>query len=136
MVNDFEASLKRHIPKDVDGIGRGPKELYQAVAFYASDAIDELQPLPKMSQFLLKKHLKDKKFVFPFYSEEVFLTENDVKTFLPMFVKQLIEKKFIPKDVVLPDNSVDQSKLELAFVKLNIALLERDLKEFRDENLQ
>lgn len=134
VTNDFEVSMKRHIPKDI-GLPSNPGKLYQAVAFYASNVEDEIGPLSTLEKMSsVGKKLKNKRFVFPFYSEQVFLSETDVKTFLPLFVKDLIKKGHIPSDVVLEDNSVDSSKLELAYVILNISLLEKDLKEFRNEN--
>ena len=133
MVNDFEVSMKRHLPKDV-GLPSHPGKLYQAVAFFANSVEDEIGPLTKLEKMAIGKKIENKRFVFPFYSEQVFLSEADVKTFLPVFVKELIKKELIPSDVILPDNTVDDSRLELAYVILNISLLEKDLKEFRDEN--
>lgn len=93
--------------------------LYQCVIFYGKKASEELGITNK--KFL--KELGDARFTYPYYSKEIFYSDKDALRFIPMFVKQLIEKGLLDKSVIVNDK-LDLSVAEAAIVPLQPSTLE------------
>jgi len=87
--------------------------------------IDEIVPI------LLDKQ----RFVFPFYSNEVFLSKQEAQNFVPLFIKKLIQEEKLPQDIILDGGLVDDTRIQASLVPLTITFIERNLSEFRENNV-
>lgn len=79
--------------------------VYQPIVFYYKDV-----------STLLKK----KRYVFPYYSQTVFTTEDEAKNFLPVFLKQLVDKGEIDREDVGNEELVLASTQELMIARLEV----------------
>ena len=121
-----------------------PTQLYQCIAFYGKqvlDEIEELYELNKVVPILGRKTLKEinetlnkQRFIFPFYSKEIFMSQQEAEQFLPFFIKELIKEGKIPEEVIKEDRSVDDDKIKFAITTLIISTLEQEKTEFRGFN--
>ena len=111
-----------------------PRELFQCAVFFGRPVLEELPPFQNW-QFLFRKsqkeELENQRFVFPFYSKEIFGTPQEAEKFLPMFIQQLIKEEKIPEEVIKADRSVDDNMVHLAIVPLQVTFLEMEKQEFR-----
>jgi len=88
-----------------------PTNLVQPVIFYTQ---------------LIKRFLrKPLSITLPFYSDSVFLREEDAVAFIPYFLKRLIEKGLIPAEAIGPNGLVDQNMIEAGTARLILAFAER-----------
>jgi hypothetical protein len=145
MANQFENFLKRN--NDETKTREMPRDLFQAVVFYFRPVCEELkfeneevaQKLLKESLFLNKgkikfslehirefseKLLEGQKFVFPFYSEDIFMSPKEVELYIPRFVKKLIGENKIPEDAI-KENTINYEVIETGIVPLNFATMEK-----------
>jgi hypothetical protein len=146
----FENFLKRHNQSDDRKI---PRELFQLAVFYFRPIIEEIKlENEEVAQEILKKIpfwnknkamyslknitefagklLGEQKFVFPFYSEDVFMFPKEAEDYIPRFVKKLIGESKIPEDAI-KNNMINYDIIETGIVPLNLATLER-VDEFKD----
>lgn len=104
-----------------------PTEYTQCVVFYGAPIADELdnwdngKGVPKK----LRDELQKQKFVFPYYSSQIFMNPKDAEKFLPGFIRQLIEEKKLPEDVLKKDGLVDDTKVKAGLVHLDVSAIER-----------
>ena len=131
MNSDFEALLKRSVPQAEKKV---PKDLFQVAVFYSRPVYEEvklntdkLSWLQKRAYKKIAPHLKDMMenqfFVFPFYSENIFMSPKEAENSIPEFIKSLIADGRIPKEAI--ENGKLSQAIEAAIVPLNFATLER-----------
>jgi len=132
-----------------------PTELYQVAVFYSVTVIDELKfmddeqiktALKEVKLFqkgrtkfalqnaveLAAVQFENQRFVFPYYSREIFLSEPEARNFIPIFIKQMIKQEILPEDIILEDNSVDEDRVQISLVPLTMTFLEKEQSEFKD----
>ena len=100
---------------------------YQCAIFYGTPIANELEFYndgKKVRSKDLKHELETQKFVFPFYSNEIFPTEKQAQAFFPEFINQLISKKFIPADVVDENKMLRDDICKAAIVPLKFSVIE------------
>jgi hypothetical protein len=88
-----------------------PVTYYQSVIFFKEER-----------RLLWKKQV----YTLPFYSPEIFDDDNAATAFLPMFLARLIKEDKIPREVILPDKSVDEEYIRMAIAPLVVTQLELD----------
>lgn len=103
-------------------------EYFQCVIFYGRLVKEELEleiPLPKKifkkyfnSIDEINKSLENKRFIFPYYSQEIFYTKEDAERFIPLFIQKLIDNDKLPNSIILEDKSVDDTQIQAGVVKL------------------
>jgi hypothetical protein len=88
-----------------------PAAIYQPCVFYTQ----------------LKKRFLQKPLAIsmPFYSDSVFLKEEDAVAFLPYFLKKLVEKGLVPKEVISSEGKVDTNVIEPGMATLTLAFAEK-----------
>lgn len=138
---NFNSIIGRRKRDDVRTERAMPSEVFQCSVFYGQPVKQEITALQQLDELKsvfnkkridnLSKSLDSERFVFPYYSPDVFLTSEEARNFLPNFVRQLIKDGRIPEDVLI-DNVIDENKLLVGVVTLKIAFLERDLPEFKN----
>ena len=110
-----------------------PSELYQCVAFFGRPVLDELEVEFQKWQFLFRKKdletLQHQRFIFPFYSKEVFVSQQEATNFLPYFVKRLIADAKLPQEVINEDKSINEDIVKLGIAPLTITMIEKDRKD-------
>lgn len=84
-------------------------ELFQVIVFYY--------------QNVGKGFKKKTRYVFPFYSKEVFLTKEEAENYIPIFLKNLVNDNNIDKDV-LSDQKLADEYIKTAVWPLQISKLE------------
>jgi hypothetical protein len=124
-MNDFDNFLKRHSEKESTQI---PRDLFQLVVFYKRPVSEELT-LNKIQEFICNKKIESN-FIFPFYSNNVFMFPKEAEEYLPRFIKQLIGEQKIPEDSI-KNNTINYDIIETGIVPLNLVTLER-IDEFKD----
>lgn len=103
-----------------------PTEFTQCVVFYGAPIANELDDydngkgIPKK----LKNELEKQKFVFPYYSSQIFMNPKDAEKFLPSFVRQLIDEGKLPESILNKDNSIDENSIKLGLVHLDVSVIE------------
>lgn len=141
-ISDFEKILK--LNKDTNTTKTVPKDLFQLVVFYAKPAFEELNFEKKTElklNILHKKYvqenletwvgqtLQNQNFVFPYYSENVFMSPKEAENYAPSFIKELIGKEKLPKEVI-KEGKLDENVVQVCTVPLNLATLE-NISEFK-----
>lgn len=141
-LSDFEEVLK--LNKDTKDSKKVPKDLFQLVAFYAKPAFEELnfekketlkfkvlhkKYVQKNFENWIKETLENQNFVFPYYSENVFMSPKEAENYAPSFIKELIDKNKLPKEVI-KENKLDDNLVQVCTVPLNLATLE-NISEFK-----
>lgn len=63
---------------------------------------------------------------YPFYAQNVFLSEKDAVEFLRVFVSDLVKNGDIPEDAILDDGNLDEKKVKTAIVPLIVTEMEID----------
>jgi hypothetical protein len=126
---DIDRILRRG-DRDVNSASKIPAELFQIAVFYGVPVIEELD-LRKIDCLSWWKKATSSRFVFPFYSQEVFMTQTDAVKFIPHFIRKLITDKKLPTEVINEDTSVNENMIQTAVVPLNVVFLERELQEFK-----
>jgi hypothetical protein len=156
--NDFSKldldKILRRGDRDFTSGSKIPSELFQAAVFFSRPVSEELDQLNeeektellKQENFFTRKKLKDffeafpnlcdltfknQRFIFPFYSQEIFVTQVDAVNYIPYFIKKLITEQRLPANVIKEDKSVDDDQIKTAVVPLQVVFLERDNPEFR-----
>jgi len=134
-----------------------PSELYQCAIFFSRLVMEEIDELQSIRQIIeLKKWDKEKKifnffnnnlrnlilqlnedlekqrFIFPFYSKEIFMSQQEATNFLPLFIKQLIKEEKLPASVINEDRSINEEIIKPAIIPLQTTVLEQDRPEFKD----
>lgn len=84
-------------------------ELFQAIVFYY--------------QNVGKGFKKKTRYVFPFYSKEVFLTKEEAENYIPVFLKSLVNDNNIDKNI-LSDQKLADEYIKTAVWPLKISKLE------------
>jgi hypothetical protein len=151
----FENFLKRHGDKDQPRTV--PRDLFQVAVFFFRPVVEELnfekeeeaKKILKKSFFLNKgktkfalqnitefssKLLENQKFVFPFYSEDVFMSPKEAENYIPRFIKKLIGEQKLPVEVIL-NNSINYDIVQTGIVPLSLVTLEK-VNEFKDIKLE
>jgi hypothetical protein len=124
----FENFLKRHGDREEKPM---PKDLFQIVVFLKKPVTDELN-FGKIQKFICGKKIKSN-FIFPFYSENIFMFPKEAENFVPNFVKQLIGQQRIPENSII-DHKINYDIIETGIVPLNLVTLEK-ISEFKDIKL-
>ena len=78
---------------------------FQCAIFYGAPIANELDEwekdrTKKKCPRNLRHELETQRFIFPFYSNEIFPTSAQAQAFFPEFINRLIKDGFIPPDVV------------------------------------
>ena len=89
-----------------------PSAIYQPCVFYT-----------QVKKRFLQKPLA---ISMPYYSDSVFLKEEDAVAFIPYFLKRLVEKGLVPKEVIGPSGEIDTSVIEPRMATLTLAFAERN----------
>jgi len=154
MSDIFENFLKRNAKEETRTV---PRDLFQAVVFYFRPIIDEInledeekaQEILKETPFYRKNKIKyvlqniteisskllnNKRFVFPFYSEDIFMSPKEAEDYIPRFIKKLIGQNKLPANVI-KDHTIDYDMVETGIVPLNLATLEK-ISEFKNTELK
>ena len=97
----------------------------QSVVFYSRPVYEELEITDKK----MIKSLDGKRFVFPYYSSEIFMSEEDAANFIPLFINKLIEEKILPADVIKKNGQIDDTKCKCGIVPLQVTKLERKIDD-------
>jgi hypothetical protein len=149
----FENFLRRHNHEEDR---KPPRELFQVAVFYFRPIAEEInleheekaQEIIKNAGFwkrgkttfalqnisyFVKQLLNEQKFVFPFYSEDVFMFPKEAENYIPRFIKKLIGEGKIPEEAI-KDHTINYEIIETGIVPLNLATLER-VDEFKDIKL-
>lgn len=63
---------------------------------------------------------------YPFYAQNVFLSEKDAVEFLRVFVSDLVKNGDIPADAILENGNLDEKKVKTAIVPLIVTEMEID----------
>lgn len=84
-------------------------ELFQAIVFYYQNV-----------EKLFKKKTR---YVFPFYSKEVFLTKEEAENYIPIFLKNLVNDNNIDKNI-LSDQKLADEYIKTAVWPLRVSKLE------------
>lgn len=84
-------------------------DYYQPVVFYN-------QPI--------KVGFHTENITYPFYSQNIFIDENDAVKFLSEFIKQLVKDGSLPKDAIKEDNTVNEEVIKTAVVPLLVTEME------------
>lgn len=119
--NDKEENNSKFIKRSM------PTEFTQCVVFYGTPIADELdnwdngKGVPKK----LKDELSKQKFVFPYYSSQIFMNPKDAEKFIPSFIRQLINEGKLPDDVLKKDDLVDETKIKAGLVHLDVSVIEK-----------
>jgi len=148
---DFNDILKRGNDRFRQKEKAPPSELFQCAIFYARPVKDEIFEqgqsfVPKRKWWgpwkndyesiaALDEMLDSQRFIFPFYSKEVFMSQQEATNFLPVFIKQLIRQEKLPPNVIKEDTSIDEEQIRPAIVPLAITILEQDKPEFKASDL-
>lgn len=104
-----------------------PTEFTQCVVFYGTPIANELTSYePKKVPSKLRDELEKQKFVFPYYSQQIFTSQKDAELFLPNFIRMLINDGKLPEDVVNEKGLVDESRVKVGVVHLDVAYLEKE----------
>lgn len=124
MLNDIigENSQVRKMSK------AAPNGFFQCAIFYGTpiahelDCYDGIKPrrIPKE----LREELENQKFVFPFYSQEIFPSQKQAEAFFPEFINQLIAKEFLPPEVVDVNKMLRDDICKAAVVPLKFSVIE------------
>ena len=110
IVDGLSAITRRVQAATDDSRKTKPQEYYQAVVFLTTT----------------HKHLfYTFDYTMPFYSAEIFMDQEQVRMFIPYFVKRLIDEGRLPSAVVLPDKSIDPQRLQTAVAPLVVTMMER-----------
>jgi hypothetical protein len=126
---DIDKMMRRG-DRDVTMGSKIPTELFQIAVFYGVPITEELD-LRKIDCLSWWKKATSARFVFPFYSPEVFVTQADAINYMPYFIKKLISENKLP-DTVITGNVVNEDMIQAAVVPLNVVFLEREMKEFKE----
>jgi hypothetical protein len=111
----------------------GPRDVLQGIskAFHNSQKAkrEEMTSLFQPAVFYtsyVKRFLKKPLAITqPYYSDSVFLKQEDAMVFLPYFLKRLTEKGLIPKEVIDEDGKVDEEKIQVGLAPLTLTFAER-----------
>lgn len=109
-----------------------PKQegFFQCAIFYGTPIANELEHYDerahKKTPKLLKEELENQKFVFPFYSNEIFPTFAQAQAFFPEFINQLIAKKLIPADVIDDNKMLKDDICKAAVVPLKFSVIDTE----------
>src|SRR5574344_2186791 len=98
-----------------------PTGFMQSVVFYSRPVYEELEITDKK----MIKSLDGKRFVFPYYSNEIYMAEEDAAKIIPLFIQKLIEEKIPPADVMNKNSQIDNTKCKCGIVPLQVTKLER-----------
>ena len=115
----FENFLKRHSENEPKQM---PRDLFQIVIFYKRPVEEELG-LNKLEKFVCRNKIKAN-FVFPYYSEDIFMFPKEAENYIPRFIKKLIGEQKLPEDVI-KNNTINYDLVETGIVPLNLSTLER-----------
>lgn len=84
-------------------------ELFQAIVFYYQNVGNVFK--------------KKTRYVFPFYSKEVFLTKEEAENYIPIFLKNLVNDNNIDKNI-LSDQKLADEYIKTAVWPLRVSKLE------------
>ena len=113
-----------------------PSELFQCVVFYGrpvTEEVPEIMEIPTISFFAKNaiQAIQKQRFVFPFYSKEIFGSQSEAQNFLPIFIRRLIKEEKLPSTVLNEDLSVNDDILKLGVAPLTVTILEQEKSEFK-----
>jgi len=108
---------------------KGAKGFWQCVVFYGTPIGNEIvawedEKVKKKTPKALRDELENQKFIFPFYSSEIFPTEFQAKAFLPGFVRELIEKHYLPPEVLDEKQILRDDVCKAAVAPLKFSVIE------------
>ena len=86
---------------------------------------DYFQPVVFYNQSI-RVGFHSERITYPFYAQNVFLSEKDAVEFLRVFVKDLIKSGDIPSDAIMEDGNLDDRKIKTAIVPLIVTEMEID----------
>ena len=72
---------------------------------------------------------KKQSIPFEFASDMICRTRDEALGFAKHYIYALIKNGDLPKDVILFGNELDESKVKIGIVKLQIALMEKDVSD-------
>jgi hypothetical protein len=100
---DYERNRKQR--------AQAPEQFLQPVIFYTS----LVNRFPR----------KPVAVTIPFYSQNVFMRSEDAEAFLPTFLNDLIKNGDVPKEVILENETVDETVIEFAVSPLTLTFVDR-----------
>ena len=105
-----------------------PTGFFQCVIFYGTPIANELEnyvdKTKKKTPKLLREELENQKFVFPFYSSEIFPTQAQAQAFFPEFINKLIEDGKIPPEVIDEKKMLKEDLCKAGIVPLKFSVVE------------
>lgn len=105
-----------------------PEGFFQCAIFYGAPIAHELDCYetirPRRIPKALRDELENQKFVFPFYSQEIFSSQKQAEAFFPEFINQLISKGFLPDSVVDMNKMLRDDLCKAAVVPLKFSVIE------------
>lgn len=111
---------------------------YQCAIFYGVPLANELDEwekdrTKKKCPRNLRHELETQRFVFPFYSNEIFPTSAQAQAFFPEFINNLIKKGFIPPTVVNSETHLlDDEVCKAAVVPLKFSVIDLDKETVKE----
>ena len=113
-----------------------PSELHQCVVFFSSPVLNELPVLGELNAIQnaisgIHKKLENSRFVFPYYSQEIFLSHEEAVRYLPTFISKLMVENKLPANAINPDRSTNDDVIQCAVIPLAPTYLETDIPEFK-----
>ena len=111
-------------------IDNNQKGFFQCAIFYGTpiahelDCYDTIKPrrIPKE----LREELENQKFVFPFYSNEIFPTQKQAEAYLPGFIQDLIKRDFLPPTVLDENKRLRDDICKAAIVPLKFSVIDNE----------
>lgn len=105
-----------------------PTGFFQCAIFYGTPIANELENYNDKSKKkipkLLREELENQKFVFPFYSSEIFPTQAQAQAFFPEFVNKLIADGLVPPDIVNEKKMLREDICKAGIVPLKFSVVE------------
>ena len=131
---DFNDIIRRQGGPSQDKT-RIPTEFHQCVVFYSRPVLEELESLQELNPIIaavtgIQKKLKNQRFIFPFYSKEIFGSPQEAQMFLPNFIRRLLNEGKLPPEAVNEDKSVNDDILRAGVAPLAVTMIEEEKPEF------
>lgn len=117
---------------------QGQSGFFQCAIFYGVPLANELvewenDRTKKKCPKNLRHELETQRFVFPFYSNEIFPTSAQAQAFFPEFINRLIKDGFIPPDVIDAETHLLNDEVcKAAVVPLKFSVIDLDKETVKE----